>query len=230
MAENPRRPSTRTSGAKPRFQPLARHTMVKPAPRAWAALVASRPDLAGEPLLAGWAEAGYPLVARRPANGEEAGPVALGLPLPPAMGKRRIAITLMSDEIADSARPPLLCDAAGAAPVPWQVTIAALLRLDPDTRCFGSLAWQHLTGLAYVSAGSDLDLLWELPPPEMLGRLLEGIAAIESSAPMRIDGEVLGESGGANWRELLASEEILVKGRIEARLMPRKQFLMGERG
>jgi hypothetical protein len=39
-----------------------RHTMVKPSPRAWAALMAQRPDLANEPFVAGWADAGYPLV------------------------------------------------------------------------------------------------------------------------------------------------------------------------
>ena len=43
-----------------------RHTMVKPSPRAWSALMAQRPDLANEPLVAGWVDAGYPLVVRRP--------------------------------------------------------------------------------------------------------------------------------------------------------------------
>lgn len=211
-------------------EPLPRHTMVTPAPAAWAALLAARPDLAREPLLARWASAGYPLVARRPACGDDAGAIPLGLPLPPAQGKQRIAVSLKPRDIAGSARPPLLRDVVSAAPAAWQATIAALLRLDPSTRCFGSLAWQHLTGLAYVSESSDLDLLWDLPGADGLDPLLDGIAAIGQRAPMWIDGEVLAATGGANWRELWQQgEEVLVKGLADAQLMTRAQFLTGER-
>ncbi|GLS19829.1 phosphoribosyl-dephospho-CoA transferase [Labrys miyagiensis] len=209
---------------------LTRHTMVTPTAAAWAALLAARPDLAREPLLARWGSAGYPLVARRPAWEDDAGAVPLGLPLPPSQGKQRIAVSLKPGDIAGSARPPLLRDAASAAPAAWQASIVALLRLDPSTRCFGSLAWQHLTALAYVSDSSDLDLLWDLPDADGLDPLLDGIAAIERCAPMRIDGEILAAAGGANWRELWQrGEEILVKGRTEARLMARARFLAGER-
>jgi malonate decarboxylase holo-[acyl-carrier-protein] synthase len=208
---------------------LPRHTMITPAPAAWVALLATRPDLAREPLLAGWAASGYPLVARRPTCGDAARAIPLGLPLPPAQGKQRIAVSLKPRDIAGRARPPLLHDAASVAPAAWLPTIAALLQLDPLTRCFGSLAWQHLTGLAYVGGNSDLDLLWDLPEDNSLDRLLKGIAAIEQTAPMQIDGEVLSGGAGANWRELWGGGEILVKGRAEARLMTRTQFLTGER-
>ncbi|WP_413990972.1 malonate decarboxylase holo-[acyl-carrier-protein] synthase [Labrys okinawensis] len=208
---------------------LPRHTMVAPAPAAWAALLAARPDLAREPLLARWASAGYPLVARRPTCGDPADTIPLGLPLPPAQGKQRIAVGLKPRDIVGSARPPLLRDAAGAAPAAWQASIAALLRLAPSSRCFGSLAWQHLTGLAYISDSSDLDLLWDLPEGDGLDPLLDGIAAIERRAPMRIDGEILAGARGANWRELRQEgEEILVKSCSKAHLISRAQFLAGE--
>jgi hypothetical protein len=73
---------------------LRRRAMVITSPSSWPALMALRSDLAEEPLVAGWARAGYPLVVRRPACGDPAGRIPLGLPLPPACGKRRIAMTL----------------------------------------------------------------------------------------------------------------------------------------
>jgi phosphoribosyl-dephospho-CoA transferase len=211
------------------FELLPRHTMVTPRPRAWRALLAARPELAHERLVAGWADAGYPLVARRPGHSDTAGTVPLGLPLPPAHGKRRIAVCLMPRDIARSSPPPLLRDAAAATPAFWHAAIDALLQVDPLTRCFGSLAWQYLTGLAYVSDASDLDLLWDLPAVEGIDRFLESITAISRAAPMRIDGEVLGAAGGVNWRELWRGGEMLVKDRAEVHLMTRAEFLAGGR-
>ena len=183
-------------------EPLPRHTMVSPSPSAWAALMVARSDLAAEPLVAGWARAGHPLVVRRPACGDAAGAIPLGLPLPPAHGKRRIAVTLGRDDVAGVRPPPLLAEAAHAAPAGWRDSVGALLRLDSQTRVYGSLAWQHLTGLPYLSETSDLDLLWQLPSRANVGALLVGIATVARDAPMRIDGEVIGAAGGVQWREL----------------------------
>ena len=203
--------------------------MVTAAPPAWAALMAARPDLAVDPLVAGWADAGRPLVARRAAEGDPPHLTPLGLPLPPAQGKRRIAVTLAPADVADADGPPLLADAAAAAPAGWRDSIARLVALDPLTRVFGSLAWQHLTGLPYLSAGSDLDLLWRLPPGDEMDALLAGIAAIARDAPMRIDGEITGAVGGVQWRELAESGvgDIAVKGLHEISLMSRAEFLAG---
>src|SRR5262249_16114758 len=115
--------------------------------------------------------------------------IALGLPLPPSHGKRRIAVALPHDAILSTACPPLLADAGHIAPQSWHASIDRLVALTPEVRCFGSLAWQYLTGLPYLSAGSDLDLLWSLPASHPLEELLAGIAAIDADAPMRIDGE-----------------------------------------
>jgi phosphoribosyl-dephospho-CoA transferase len=206
---------------------LRRHAMVTVAPAAWAALMAARPDLAAEPLVAGWAGAGHPLIVRRPACSDAAGQIPLGLPLPPAQGKRRIAVTLAPADVADAGGPPLLADAAAAAPPGWRDFIARLVALDPGTRVFGSLAWQHLTGLPYLSEGSDLDLLWRLPAD--VDALLAGIAAVAQDAPMRIDGEITGAAGGVQWRELAETGpgDVAVKGLREIVLMPRADFLAG---
>jgi phosphoribosyl-dephospho-CoA transferase len=203
---------------------VARHNMVHPAPAAWADLLAERPDMAREPLLAGWADAGFPLVVRRPACADEAAAIPLGLPLPPAQGKRRIALSLPPHAILRSGPPPLLREAAVSAPAGWRDVIADLVRLDPQVRVFGSLAWQHLTGLAYVVEGSDIDLLWALPPAACIDRLLTGIGAIERRAPMRIDGEILGRVGGVNWREARSGGEVMVKSGRGVSLMAQAKF------
>ncbi len=68
---------------------------------------------------------------------------------------------------------------------------------------FGSLLWQYLTGLGYLSPRSDIDVLWPVPTVCDIGSLLVGITEAERLAPMRIDGEVVFPDGNAvNWREL----------------------------
>jgi len=204
---------------------LPRHTMVTVAPQAWQALMTSHPDLAVEPLISGWADAAQPLVVRRPAANDPPGAVPLGLPLPPAFGKRRIAICLPPSAIVEAALPPLLQDVARVVPDDWRPTVTALITLDPGVRVFGSLAWEHLTGLAYLTTASDLDLLWDLPEPDQVDHLLAGIAAIARCAPMRIDGEIRAHGGDVNWAELTANGEVLVKDTTGVSLIARNAFL-----
>jgi len=196
------------------FEALARHTMVKASAPAWIAVMNRYPELATEPIVAGWVHADRPLIIRRPACSDVAGMIPLGLPLPPSHGKRRISVSLAAAEIVASAPPPLLADAAAAAPAHWHETIDLLLQLLPETRTFGSLAWQHLTGLPYLTEHSDLDLLWPLSSATRAKTLPSDIAGIAKQAPMRLDGEIIGASGGVQWRELIGAdeEEVLVKG------------------
>ncbi|WNV11789.1 malonate decarboxylase holo-[acyl-carrier-protein] synthase [Tardiphaga sp. 709] len=210
-------------------EPLGRHTMVKPSTAAWTAMMARHPDLARQPIIESWVRAGRPLVVRRPHCSDCPGMIPLGLPLPPLYGKRRIAVALAPGEIIEQAPPPLLGDAAATAPGDWHETIDRLLRLLPETRTFGSLAWQHLTGLPYISDGSDLDLLWPLSSARRANTLPSDIAQIAREAPVRLDGEIIGAAGGVQWRELTGDErgEILVKATDGVRSMTRAAFLSG---
>ena len=210
-------------------EPLARHAMATVAPEAWRAMLASRPDLTGEPLVETWADAARPLVARRPVEGDPPQAAPLGLPLPPAQGKRRIAVSLPRTAILAVAPPPRLHDARSAAPQAWRATITEILALDDLVRTYGSLAWTRLTGLAYLSASSDLDLLWALPAPARLDPFLDKIAAVAARAPMRIDGEIIGAAGAVHWRELQGGGEVMVKHPMGVRLMTREAFLAGGR-
>ena len=210
-------------------EPLSRHTMVRPSEIAWSAVMAQRPELAQYPIIEGWARAGRPLVVRRPCCSDPAGMIPLGLPLPPLYDKRRIAVALTPGEIIEQSPPPLLADAAATAPASWRETIDRLLRLLPETRTFGSLAWQHLTGLSYLSDGSDLDLLWPLSSANQADTLPSDIAQIGRHAPVKLDGEIVGAAGGVQWRELTGdnASEILVKGAKAVHSMTRAAFLSG---
>ncbi|XYD07967.1 malonate decarboxylase holo-[acyl-carrier-protein] synthase [Methylobacterium sp. NMS12] len=191
-------------------EPLRRHDLVRVDPAAWAAWRADRPDLGDVPHLEDWANLGRPLIVRRRVPGETGDAVPLGLPLPPADGKRRIGLALPVSALSP-APVVTLAEAAIHAPAAWGAALNALTALSRRhglvPRPFGSLLWQAVTGLTYLSATSDLDLLWRCTAPVPVG-LLDGIAAVAETAPMGIDGEILLPDGaGLHWRELRDAPE-----------------------
>lgn len=220
------------SPSRPDARPIGRHELFFLRPAAWRALLATRADLAADPLVAGWVEAGRPLIGRRPQPGETGG-VALGLPLPPAAGKRRLSLLVQAEDIAATAPPPALASASGVAPSAWRPTLDRVVALTSEhsleARVFGSLAWQALTGLDYLTERSDLDLLLPVRRRTDLRRLLAGLAALELAAPMRLDGELIREDGtAANWRELHAgARQILVKTAAGIALLDAERFAPG---
>jgi phosphoribosyl-dephospho-CoA transferase len=187
--------------------PWRRHDLLHVAPDVWASTVAHWPLLAGVPLLGAWADRGWPAIVRRRAEAEDPDLVPVGVPLPPVAGKRRVALLLPLEGVLQRSSPPLLRAAARVADPGWRPTIASLLALGARTgvepAAFGSLLWQHLTGLAYLSPHSDLDVLWPVPAGFDVLSLLFSIAETQRDAPLRIDGEVIFPDGSAvNWREL----------------------------
>lgn len=182
-----------------------------------------------EPLLQEWSRLGRPLITRRRSAAEPPDRVPLGLPLPPALGKRRLAVSVPPSAILAIKPPPLLADLISFAPPPWRPTIDRLLALDDETRCFGSLAWQALTGLVYLSPGSDLDLLWRPASRGLAERLLGGLTAISADSPITIDGEVIDRrDAAAQWRELASGAGEILTKRIESvDLVGRDDFLDG---
>lgn len=199
-----------------------RHDLVLPDAGALGALLRTRPDLDGTPGIADWAARGWPLIVRRYGPGEDRALVPLGLPLPPAAGKRRVGLALPLAALTPLSA-PTLAQVRGAAPEAWQPTLDALLALGAThgtvPRPFGALLWQALTGLTYLTAVSDLDLLW--PITGLPTGFLAGLARIAEGAPMRIDGEVvLVDGAGIHWRELYAARgSVLAKhhDRLEMR-------------
>src|SRR5271168_5356700 len=136
-----------------------RHDLVFVSPAGWRSLLATRGDLAANPLVASWAGKGWPLIGRRAMPGDGNG-VPVGLPLPPFAGKQRLSFVLPPEHIVSTAPPPALKSIHPAAPRAWWPTLDDLVALaarhSVEARVFGSLAWRALTGLDYVTARSDL--------------------------------------------------------------------------
>ncbi len=157
--------------------------------------------------------------------------IALGLPLPPSAGKRRLAFEVPPTCVSGSRRPFTLDEACSAAPIEWSPAIARLQRLAErngnDVRVFGSLAWAAITSLDYLSSTSDLDLLISLPARSGVPMLTGMLADVQGSAPMRLDGELVRNDGSAaNWREVHdQSPELLVKSLVGVAMMPTADFL-----
>ena len=190
---------------------LRRHDLLRPGRIAWDALLRRRPDLKGLPGVAEWAELGRSVIVRRRLPGDGAHDVTAALPLPPSCGTRRIAICFPPGAELSALPPVLLRDVAAAAPDAWQQVIATLVAAGESigvAPCvFGSLLWQHATGLPYLTPQSDLDLLWPVADEAAAEALAQTLIRLDGSAPIRLDGElVLPDGAGVNWRELAEAD------------------------
>lgn len=196
--------------------PPRRHDLISLEPASWASIFADNPHLRSEPLLSEWSRQAWPLITRRPEPGDAAG-VAVGLPLPPYAGKKRLSFVIQEHQIRSIDRPPALNSVDHRTPREWLPTLHALDSLASrhgiDARVFGSLGWSVITGLNYLTITSDLDFLFYFHRDANVFALVDELARIQSAAPMRLDGELIRDDGAAvNWRELLgATGEILVK-------------------
>jgi phosphoribosyl-dephospho-CoA transferase len=197
-----------------------RHDLLRVEPAAWDAMLRRHPSLAGLPLVADWARLDRPVIVRRRMAGDLAGGVPAALPLPPSHGKRRLAFSFASGATVATRPPVLLREAVRTAPAGWQPVIAALLDLGVAVgmtpRVFGALLWEHATGLPYLTAQSDLDLLWSISDERTAVLLVERLLKLEVEGPVRLDGELeLPDGAGVNWRELAHNSDqhsqVLVK-------------------
>ena len=174
-----------------------------------------------------WRDAGWPAVVRRDDAAAKGKAVSLGIALPPQADgvKPRIALLADPDHIANSSRPLALEQAITEAPVAW---LPGLERFRDASRglsmrVYGSLALQAITGLAYLRATSDIDLLFA---PRTMAELAAGLDLLRSHGDkLPLDGELLFPSGAAvAWREWLqagaGAGRVLVKERSAARLVP----------
>ena len=209
-----------------------RHDLVFVRPRAWRAFLETRDELAEDPLVAAWVDQGWPLIIRRFAPDEGDG-VPLGLPLPPSAGKRRIGLLMDPACIRSITRPPRLSTAFWATPAAWVPTLRAVdnvaVRYGLEARVFGSLAWCLLTGMNYLTASSDLDFILSLPRSGGLAGLTTELAAIQSTAPMQLDGEIVRSDGaGVHWRELQSGvRDVLAKTIRRPMLLNSAEFIAG---
>ncbi|UXF73541.1 malonate decarboxylase holo-[acyl-carrier-protein] synthase [Stenotrophomonas maltophilia] len=206
---------------------LPRHTLVWLSAHAgWQADIAAH-----ESRLADWFAQGRPtIVARRAAD--DADPrLRLGVPLPPAEGKLRLALRMPAHDVLRTAAPPTLqAVLEGDLVQDWQRPLQALQDI-AAARVFGAFAWQHLTGLHYVHARSDIDLLWRIDTAAQADALVARLQAWETEHGRRVDGELCLVDGGAvNWREYAGrSREVLVK-RLDGAALELRDALFASTG
>ncbi len=218
---------------------LARHDLVwlsasaVKAAQPWGPCCAADPE--ARALLAGWVGAGNPLIVSRQDAACTDGQVRLGLALPPAQGKRRLAFTVPLGHIIRRTPALALTTAtADALPPAWRPTVLMLLGSPAiraaRPRLFGSAAMQIVTGEPCIGPGSDLDLLLE--PGDWPAALAACRALVLFDDPghrPRVDGEIRNADGDAvAWREFATdAPRLLVKGVHEVRLLERERWAAG---
>lgn len=221
------------------MKPLRRHGLVWLDEYAWfrvLATAASASDALQVPstqtldCLSHWAQHCWPLVVTRqdgaPDAGDAAGAsvadgvLALGLSAPARCGRHAIAVSASLRGVMRHGAFPrageLLTALPAAAQAGWARLCERLDRLDVVARVYGSHGWQQLTGLDYVHARSDIDLLVEVSSAAQADQAAALLLAA-AAGPLRIDGELAFEDGAAvAWREWLRfrsgqTDRILVK-------------------
>jgi phosphoribosyl-dephospho-CoA transferase len=207
-----------SGGAGGMLARIRRHDFAYLGARTSAFSLAGPHDATTHSIVSMWIDTRRPFVVRQQA-GTCDDRAALGLPLTRGNGKRRIALTVERSCIARVAAPPALDDVIDALSPLWRTTLALLDRrarsIGIRFRVFGSVAWQALTGLPYVTGWSDIDLLWQPRCRPELNRGLALLADWERGSGIRTDCEITFPGGDAvAWREWIrrsAHARILVK-------------------
>lgn len=221
----------------------ARHDLIWLTPAGWTQALAGLDD-AALALATRWRR-GLPGIVRRREPGLPADTVCFGLPLPPDPvdgRKLRLALSVDMDGIRHRRTPlalmEILHNAAGFEEVDrttgWCAPFVALTDAMHDARLdcsvFGSLAMQILTGDAYVTPGSDIDVLLR---PKTAPQLDAGLALLARHAPMLpLDGEIVFPSGHAvAWKEWAMpggdANRVLTK-HVDAVALMRRDTLMAQ--
>lgn len=180
--------------------------------------------------MAAWRDALWPVIARRADADVRCDDVCLGIALPPrpACGtKPRIALRVRRAHVSRVLPPIELETIAAAIPPGWQDAYRSLVRDAAASACslkvFGSVALQAMTGMAYITPSSDIDVLFH--PTDQTG-LKQAVALLERHAPyLPLDGEFVFPTGEAvswkEWSQAMRSDKqqrVLVKGAQAVRL------------
>jgi phosphoribosyl-dephospho-CoA transferase len=211
-----------------------RHDLAWPSRTGWLRLL-EQAALADRAAVARWQQADWPAVVRRhdPAD-VDAGParsdqIYLGIALPPDAVdgcKHRIALSIDQALLRTLRAPLALDDVIATAPPGWRANLQALAdaaRIDEISLwVYGSLALQTLTGQAYLTKSSDIDLLFA---PSSRQQLETGLTLLSGFARrLPLDGEIRFPDGQAvawkEWRNTV-EEQPNVRARVLAKSLQR---------
>lgn len=183
----------------------------------WATHVASPLTLEARAALADWFARGHPAVVCRAERGAGAGvPLCVNLPL--ARWNAIIHLAVGRAAIARLADPPTLTEAIPSAPPEWHMSLASLDRaaagVGVPLSVAGALAWQHHTGLPYVTPRSPVELHFRPRTRGQLEGILDVLRVREGWDGPPLAGEaVLGWDDAVAWRDLVRGRRrVLVQG------------------
>jgi phosphoribosyl-dephospho-CoA transferase len=166
--------------------------------------------------LRNWLGRGSPVIIRRPCRSEDGKSVYVGLSLPPDPVKRRLAFRLPFCSLANVVEPPLWTECAEAFPESSEMAgpiLSVVEAANLPLQTFGSYAWQHFTGLSYVTSHSDIDLIVPIHRREGWRRFRELMNEAQKT-DRRVDLEImLNGDASFHWREFVApGKQLLFKG------------------
>ncbi|MEY2668621.1 MAG: hypothetical protein RJA59_1259, partial [Pseudomonadota bacterium] len=192
--------------------------------------------------LGDWFARGHPAVVCRPERGAPAGGPAgavAGVPLcvtlPATRWNASIRFSVARAAIARLAEPPPLREVVPSAPAEMRAPLAILDRdataVGVPLSVVGALAWQHHTGLDYVTPRSPVELHFR----PRTRRELEGILGVlrlrENWDGPPLAGEViLGWNDAVAWRDLARGRRrVLVQGPESESVVDVERLLVGLR-
>ncbi len=184
------------------------------------------PVASGREVMA-WCQQGRPFIVTSQKAGDDPTQIRLGLALP---GRQRFAVQTARDTIMKAEPPVTLMSAGEAAPRSWQAAIEWLLHHGPlALAVYGSLAWQYHTGIGYITATSDLDLLASPATRAELLTLCDLLAGYDAVwGQPRFDGEIMLPDGSAvAWREWAGSGETVLTKAHDGPDLRSRAALMG---
>jgi phosphoribosyl-dephospho-CoA transferase len=204
---------------------FSRHDLVWLTHEGWRA-ASARAQPRERAAIALWASQDWPATVRRQDFHAGAGSVSLGLSLPPDPvdgTKPKIALHARREQVARWSPPLPLADAIACAPVQWRAMLTHLVDTARPAclRTYGSLALQAITGRPYLTASSDIDLVFQPLTAGQLDAVIKLLAAQAEQLPL--DGEVVFPTGDAvawkEWRSVRdGAARVLVKSMDGVRL------------
>lgn len=208
---------------------IDRHNRVWLSAQGWKHVLQSAPPAFHEHIRA-WSQADWPVIARRADADADNDEVCLGLAMPPQPGcgsKPRISLRVGKTDVVRVLPPVALESLTAVIPKKWRAAYALLLQdasaSQLSFQAFGSVALQAVTGLAYITPSSDIDLLFY---PTRRSQLRQALSLLEKHAVhLPIDGEFVFPTGDAvSWKEWGQATgagngpRVLAKGRQSVRL------------
>lgn len=166
-----------------------------------------------------WRMQDWPLIVRRTDADAAPDQICLGLPLPPDEDtgeKIRIALRAHAGHVRKMTPALDLAVVQRGAESSWRASLTALAReaAEMRLRVYGSMAMQTITELPYLSATSDVDILFH---PISRTQLEDGVSILSRhEALLPLDGEIVFPGGAAvswkEWRMAIANQaKVMVK-------------------